>query len=84
MVIDLSDAFKMMMENESGGSCGRHAKKVWDYVPKRLSDAVVDITHGSDGYWVYLDEDWHMSGRDSFHCETVRDLKELLKRVRRR
>lgn len=84
MVIDLKDTFKLMMEMEATSGEDSHTKGLWKYVPKRLSDAVVDITHDSDGYWIYLDEDWHMGGHESFHCETVKDLRELLKRVRRR
>ena len=68
-------------------SAGRVSKDVWKYVPDRAKPGVSNAFADSDGYWVWLWEDWtaYDGGEDcgTIHEYTVSGLKEAVKTIRK-
>lgn len=56
--------------------------KLLRYIPKKLRPAIKDIYHDEDGYWIYLNEAYHV--RNYYADYTIHEdtIKELLRVVR--
>ena len=60
-------------------------EKIMKYVPKRLVNAVKQAFHDSDGYWIFLEDDYmdtHMNTH-VIHGYTINELREDLQNVER-
>jgi nitrogen fixation protein len=53
-------------------------KKLLKYIPKRFYEAVSDVYHDEDGYWVYLKNGWRDGIMDThvIHTDTIKELRE--------
>lgn len=51
------------------------------YVPKSKIDAIRDIYHDSDGYWVCLNKGWNTGYEDchTIHTDTITELRQELR-----
>ena len=57
--------------------------KLLKYVPKRFHEAVHDIYHDSDGYWIHLKRGWHdgIMGCHVIHTDTIAELREEVRLI---
>lgn len=66
---------------------GRECKFLWTYIPKRIEEAIDRVHVDSDGYWIYLNEDWvaYDGGNDcgTIHEYNIKDLKFAIKTIRK-
>lgn len=73
-------------EYEQRWASGRIPTDIWKYVPQKLWSAVTDAFADSDGYWIWLADDYfaYDGGADcgTIHEYTVADLKEAVKTIR--
>lgn len=67
---------------------GRVVKEenLWRYVPKKYEEAVERIFSSSDGYWIWLHEDWYFTHVDcsSEFAFNINDLRSCFKYIRHR
>lgn len=66
---------------------GRQAKNIWKYIPQNVMEGVQNAFSDSDGYWVWLEENWvaYDGAPDcgQIHEYTIAGLKEAIKTIRR-
>jgi hypothetical protein len=57
------------------------------YIPKSKREAIRDIFHDSDGYWIFLKEGWNADRMDSecrvIHEDFISDLRYQIAGIRK-
>lgn len=65
---------------------GRQATNLWKYIPQKTLSGVTNAFSDSDGYWIWLDENYvaYDGGPDCgiIHEYTITDLKAAIKSIR--
>lgn len=66
---------------------GRQAKDIYKYIPDKYLGGVTNAFSDSDGYWIWLDEDYvaYDGGEDCgmIHEYNIADLKTAIKTIRK-
>jgi len=59
---------------------------VLKYIPKGKREAIYYAYHDSDGYWISLNEGWHVDGycaERTIHEDTISELRKWIPNIRR-
>lgn len=58
--------------------------KLLKYIPKKFIPAIKDIYHDEDGYWIYLNENYHVRyyfAEFTIHEDTIKELIRVVRKI---
>lgn len=65
----------------------KQAKDIWKYVPERLNEAILDAEISSDGYWLWLADEYRAydlsADCGAVHEYTIADLRKAIKTIKK-